>query len=120
MTGYLRRLLGRMIVGATLILATTAAMAAEASPLVTDAVLNPAAQEISSDSSPIRWGVPWDQTTPYRKDDTVVHRGRIFISIQDNFMEEPGASTPFWKQLPGKQSPPPVRGGAPLIAVAKR
>jgi hypothetical protein len=55
------------------------------------------------------WDDPWDQTTPYRKNDTVIHKGTAFVAVQDNFMEEPGKTPGYWRCVPASAPLPPVR-----------
>lgn len=99
----MRRLLGRMVIGAVLMFTASVAMAAEE-------VQAPVGQAAASQASVSRWSGPWDLTTPYRKDETVIHNGTTFVATQDNFMEEPGSDTQTWKRLPGKSRPPRVEG----------
>jgi hypothetical protein len=100
-----------MFVGAALIFTATAAMAAEGTQ-------QPDRQAPASHASVSRWSGPWDLTTPYRKDETVIHNGTTFVATQDNFMEEPGSTTQSWKRLPGKASPPPGEG-AFMVAMGR-
>jgi hypothetical protein len=108
---FMRRLLGRIFVGAALIFTATVAMAAEASQ-------QPSGLAPSNQVAVSTWSGPWDLTTPYRKDETVIHNGTTFVATQDNFMEEPGSTTQSWKRLPGKASPPPGEG-AFMVAMGR-